>query len=144
MKRERANQRPQKMDTQGIRGVVFTLAVTSTIGFWAIFSRLDHAQFSDSGASAQTSNELLYVQEESPIMANLPPIPTLVPIFDGSPAAPSPVSAASSAPPAANSGVATPPAVISSPKDNSAPAGKSGLSKQKKSGGKTTSTRSSK
>jgi hypothetical protein len=133
------------MDTQGIRGVVFTLAVTSTIGFWAIFSRLDNAQFSGSEASAQTSNELPYVQEESQIMANLPPIPTLVPIFDGSPAAPSPVLAGSPAPQlAANPAVATPPAAISSPRDNSAPAGKSGLPKQKKSGGKTTSTRSSK
>lgn len=88
MDAKRPNQRPQKLDLPGIRNLVFALAVSSTIGFWAIFSRVEAGQFSEGGAPAQTSNEAPLLDEESAMAINLPPIPTLIPALDPSLAAP--------------------------------------------------------
>jgi len=85
---KQSNQRLQKLDLQGIRGLIFALAVSATIGFWAIFSRVDARQFSEQSAPAQTSDEALFLDEESQIAASLPPIPTLIPALDPSLAAP--------------------------------------------------------
>jgi hypothetical protein len=84
MEQKRSNQRPRKLDTQGIRNLVFALAVSSTIGFWALFSRLNDAQSAAGGDLAQSAGEGQFMEEADPVLVNLPPIPTLIPTLDPS------------------------------------------------------------
>jgi hypothetical protein len=79
MEQKRPNKRPQKLDTQGIRGLVFALAVSSTIGFWAIFSRVDAIQPSGADDLDPSSDGMSEVQDENVTVLDLPPIPTLIP-----------------------------------------------------------------
>ena len=84
MEQKRPNQRPKKLDTQGVRGLLFALAVSTTIGFWAIVSRIDAAQSIGAENPDQVSSEPPLVQEENQLVVDLPPIPTLVPTLDTS------------------------------------------------------------
>jgi len=79
MEQKRPNRRPQKLDTQGIRGLVFALAVSSTIGFWAIFSRADAIKSSGSDSLDQPVDGISEIQDENTTVLDLPPIPTLIP-----------------------------------------------------------------
>lgn len=82
MNQMRPNRRSQKHDAQGIRGLVLTLAVSSTIGFWAIFSRVDGIQSSGIENLDQSMDGLSEIQDENDGVLNLPPIPTLIPTAD--------------------------------------------------------------
>lgn len=79
MDQKRPGQRPHKPDTQGFRNLVLTLAVSVTIGFWAIFSRLDGSTASGGDVAEQSVNEVPLLDQESQSAFNLPPIPTLIP-----------------------------------------------------------------
>jgi len=79
MEQKRPNRRPQKLDTQGIRGLVFALAVSSTIGFWAIFSRTDGVQSAEVDLLDLPSDGMSEIQDENVSVLDLPPIPTLIP-----------------------------------------------------------------
>lgn len=144
MNQKRPNQRPQKLDTQGVRGLVFALAVSSTIGFWAIISKVDGAQ--SSGVEAQTANEIPLVEETGETMVSLPPIPTLVPTLDSSIVAPLPVRAGLPGPSTIGASVANPPLITAPAPGKPSLRGNKEPVKQKKSrgGGNTTSSRSSK
>jgi hypothetical protein len=72
-------QRPHKPDTQSFRNLVLTLAVSVTIGFWAIFSRLDNSNASGGDVPEQFVNDVPFSDQESQSAFNLPPIPTLIP-----------------------------------------------------------------
>ena len=84
MDQKKPNRRPQKLNTQGVRGLVFTLAVSSTIGFWAIFSRTDGVQTSGADSLDQSLDGLSRIQDENATVLDLPPIPTLIPTADQS------------------------------------------------------------
>ena len=84
MDQNQRKRRPQKLDTYGIRGLVFALAVSSTIGFWAIFSRVDGMQSSGKESLDQPTDDLSEVQDENITTLDLPPIPTLIPTMDQS------------------------------------------------------------
>jgi hypothetical protein len=84
MDQKQQKRRPQKLDTYGIRGLVFALAVSSTIGFWAIFSRVDGLQSSGKDSPDQPTDDLSAVQDENITVLDLPPIPTLIPTMDQS------------------------------------------------------------
>jgi hypothetical protein len=143
MDNKKPNRRPQKLDTQGIRGLVFTLAVSSTIGFWAIFSRADRFQSSGGDSLDPSLDGLSEVQDEEGTTLDLPPIPTLIPpdnkTFVSSPVAALnfPISVPGENPNASPTQIA-PPTIVNKPaRDSSKP------EKQKKVREKTTSTRSS-
>lgn len=79
---KKPGQRPQKLDTQGIRSLVLTLAVSATIGFWAIFSRLDGNLSSGGDVPEQFAKDVPFLDQESQTTFDLPPIPTLIPTLD--------------------------------------------------------------
>ena len=82
MDSKKPSQRPRKPDTQGARHLVFTLAVSATVGFWAIFSRLDNIGASNAEVPEQLVNEIPLVDDEGQAAFGLPPIPTLVPSLE--------------------------------------------------------------
>lgn len=143
MDHKKPNHRPQKLDTQGVRGLVFTLAVSSTIGFWAIFSRIDRIQSSGGDSLDHSPDGFSEIQDGETTILDLPPIPTLIPTADQA-FITSPLAAFN--PPIsvpvgnqnANPTQIAPPTVLNKPaRDISKP------EKQKKQREKTTSTRSS-
>ena len=148
MNQKRLNQRPQKLDTQGVRGLVFALAISSTIGFWAMISKIDGVQSSEAEAPAQTSNEVPLVVEAGQTVVSLPPIPTLVPTLDPSIVAPLIAGAGMPAPSTIGAGIANPPLITSPASGKPSTRVEKEPVKPKKSrgggGGNTTSTRSSK
>ena len=80
--------RSQKLDTQGARNLVFTLAVSATIGFWAIFSKVDSHLASEGDNPEPAVNEVPLLEEESLAAFGLPPIPTLIPTLNPAQLAP--------------------------------------------------------
>jgi hypothetical protein len=127
MDQKKPNRRPQKLDTQGIRGLVFALAVSSTIGFWAIFSRAESIQSSEGGSLDESQDGLSEFQDENQTAFDLPPIPTLIPTADQT-LGPLPVTAMSlpiSIPggnPNANPTQIAPPPIVNKPvRDSSKP-----------------------
>jgi hypothetical protein len=72
--------KPKKFDTQGARQAVFVLAVTSTLGFWAIFSN----QSANAVNNAPASGTVPPTQADNQIVIDLPPLPTLIPPLDTS------------------------------------------------------------
>ena len=143
MDQKKPNQRPQKLDTQGVRGLVFTLAVSSTIGFWAIFSRIDRIQSSGADSLDHSPDGFSEVQDEEASILDLPPIPTLIPtadqVFFTSPVAAfnSPISVPAGNQNANPTQIAPPTGLNKPARDSSKP------EKPKKQREKTTSTRSS-
>ncbi len=79
--------RTGKADLQSAKRVVLTLAVTSTLGFWALFSRLNQNSTSSSTDTSQVSDALPQAQVENRVVLQLPPMPTLVPALESSLAA---------------------------------------------------------
>ena len=88
MDQRKPSQRPQKLDTEGARRLVFTLAVSATVGFWAIFSRLDSSGASNTEFPEQAVGEMPLVDDEGQAAFGLPPIPTLVPSLEAANLAP--------------------------------------------------------
>jgi hypothetical protein len=143
MEQKRSNRRPQKLDTQGIRNLVLALTVSSTIGFWALFSRLESGQSAAGDVTAQTAGESQLMAEAESALVNLPPIPTLIPTLDPSIVAPV---AASGLPLPSTIGSTIPtPAAIQLPGTTKERSGSPEKTvKQKKRKATTTSTQSSK
>jgi hypothetical protein len=73
-----------KLDTSSARRIVFTLAVTSSLGFWALFSRLNGATASGTSEVSDTNTTLPPVQVDQQVSFDLPPMPTLIPPIDPS------------------------------------------------------------
>jgi hypothetical protein len=84
MDHKQPKRRSQKLDTFGIRGLVFALAVSATIGFWAIFTRVDGMQSSGTDNLDQPIDDPTEVQDGNVTVLDLPPIPTLIPTLDQS------------------------------------------------------------
>jgi hypothetical protein len=74
--------RHKKIDTQGAKRLVFTLAVTSTLGFWGVFSKLNLDKTVQANHDLQSSGSVPPQQAENQVVLNLPPLPTLVPALD--------------------------------------------------------------
>lgn len=91
MEQNKSGRRPQKVDTLSARNLVFALAVSATIGFWAIFSKLDGSLASEGEGPEPVINEAPRLESESQTAFGLPPIPTLIPTLN--PAQLSPVTA---------------------------------------------------
>lgn len=69
--------RASSVDVSGVRRLVLTLAVSSTLGFWAIFSKLT------AEAAAQPKQDSQLPEQSASVAGmDLPPIPTLVPPLD--------------------------------------------------------------
>jgi hypothetical protein len=143
MNQKRPNQRPKKLDLQGARGAVFAIAISSTIGFWAIFSRVDGAQTSSEEVQEPISHELPAAQEQESMVFALPPIPTLIPTLDASILSPSAAPNGIPEPSMISASIPTP-QIITLPKtDKSSKSNKAPRKQKGGGGGKTTSTRSS-
>jgi hypothetical protein len=80
MDKKTPGQKAGKLDTTNAKRAVLALAVTSTLGFWAIFARVNRDPAVDTGNNVQASNNVppLQVEETQPTL-NLPPMPTLIP-----------------------------------------------------------------
>lgn len=66
------------LDVSGVRRLILTLAVSSTMGFWAIFSKLS-ANTAEQINISSDATEPLPGQSASVAGLDLPPVPTLVP-----------------------------------------------------------------
>jgi hypothetical protein len=117
MDQKRPGQRPHKPDTQGFRNLVLTLAVSVTIGFWAIFSRLDGSTASVGDVAEQSVNEVPFLDQESQSAFNLPPIPTLIPALTA--AQLGPVAANGQAAPVSSGADLPAPTIIKTPQPGS-------------------------
>jgi len=71
----------KKFDNQGARRLVFVLAVSSTLGFWGLVSRINQGQSVQADKGAQASGSVPPLQAENQFVLDLPPLPTLVPTF---------------------------------------------------------------
>lgn len=69
----------KKFDTQGARQLVFVLAVSSTLGFWSLVSRINQGQSVQADKGAQASDSVPPLQAGNQFVLDLPPLPTLVP-----------------------------------------------------------------
>ena len=66
-----------KLDTLGAKRLVLALAVSSTLGFWAYFSKINSDQ--SASTKAETSGMVPAMQTSNQVFLNLPPMPTLIP-----------------------------------------------------------------
>jgi hypothetical protein len=64
--------------------MVLTLSVASTLGFWAVFSRLNYDPFAAAGGANQSSGNVPPMKAETELVLDLPPLPTLIPPLDPS------------------------------------------------------------
>jgi hypothetical protein len=66
-----------KINIKGTKRLVLTLAVSSILGFWALFSKINPNL--STSANSQLSDEALPSQDGSQVLLNMPPMPTLIP-----------------------------------------------------------------
>ena len=64
----------KKFDTQGARRLVFVLAVSSTLGFWGLVSRINQGQSVQADKGAQASGSVPPLQAENQFVLDLPPM----------------------------------------------------------------------
>jgi len=76
--------RAHKFDTNGARWMVLTLSVASTLGFWAVFSKVNYDPSAAAGSAGQSSGDVPPTQAETELVLDLPPLPTLIPPIDSS------------------------------------------------------------
>ena len=76
---KKPSSRPNPFDAQGAQRLVLTLAVTSTIGFWAIFARGAREASAWSEDANPASGDVAALQSSNQVVINLPPMPTLIP-----------------------------------------------------------------
>jgi hypothetical protein len=70
----------RKLDTQGARRLIFLLAASTTLSFWAIFAnKIDLDQSAIAGSENQASGDASLVQDGNQLSLILPPMPTLIP-----------------------------------------------------------------
>ena len=75
----------RKLDTQAARRLIFMLAASTTLGFWAVFSnKINLDQSTAAGSKDQASGNTLPVQAGNQLVLDLPPMPTLIPPLDPS------------------------------------------------------------
>ncbi len=84
MEKKTSGQKPNKLDTTGAKRVVLALAISSTLGFWAIFAKVNHESLVGTGNTVQASGSVPPPPAETQPVLNLPPIPTLIPPLDTS------------------------------------------------------------
>jgi hypothetical protein len=117
MDQNKSGRRPQKVDTLSARNLVFALAVSATIGFWAIFSKLDGSLASEGEGPEPVINEVPLLDSESQMAFGLPPIPTLIPTLN--PALLAPVTANGLEAPIVTGALLPAPTVIKTPSPGS-------------------------
>jgi hypothetical protein len=76
--------RAKKLDLHGARQLIFILAASSTLGFWAIVSKVDHTQALQASETPQAAGATPPQQTGNQIVLDLPPLPTLMPTLDPS------------------------------------------------------------
>jgi hypothetical protein len=75
----------RKLDMQGARRLIFILAASTTLGFWAVFSnKVNLDQSAAAGSKDQASGDTPRVQTGNRLVLDLPPMPTLIPPLDPS------------------------------------------------------------
>jgi hypothetical protein len=76
--------RAHKFDTNGARWMVLTLSVASTLGFWAVFSKVSYDPSAAAGSAGQSSGDVPPTRAETEFVLDLQPLPTLIPPLDPS------------------------------------------------------------
>jgi hypothetical protein len=74
----------RKIDTHGARRLIFTLAVTSTLGFWVVASKASQFSTALVKGSPQSAGAVPPLQTENQLVLDLPPLPTLVSALESS------------------------------------------------------------
>jgi hypothetical protein len=85
MDKKTHSNRAHKIDTRGVKRLVFILAVSSTLSFWALFSNKMNVDLSAAaGSKVQALGAVPPAQAENQFVLDLPPMPTLIPPLDPS------------------------------------------------------------
>jgi hypothetical protein len=84
----------RKIDTHSAKRLIFTLAVTSTLGFWVVASKTSQISTAQVKGNLQSAGAVPPLQTENQLILDLPPLPTLVPALESSTALVSPGPAA--------------------------------------------------
>jgi hypothetical protein len=69
----------RKLDTRGAKQLVFILAISSTLGFWAVFSNKIDFDLAPSSSTDQGAGDPPPTQAGNQLVLDLPPMPTLIP-----------------------------------------------------------------
>ena len=85
MKKRSPSRHPRRFDLKNLKWLILTLAVTSALVYWALFSN----KLGDRGAATASGNDqvpesLPPVQTEAQMLIELPPLPTLIPTLEPS------------------------------------------------------------
>jgi hypothetical protein len=72
----------KKVDTHGAKRLIFILAVSSTLGFWVVVSKVSQISSALVKDAPQSAGAVPPLQIENQLILNLPPLPTLVPTLE--------------------------------------------------------------
>lgn len=85
MKKRSPSRHPRRFDLKNLKWLILTLAVTSALVYWALFSnKLGDRGVVTAGGNDQVPESLPPVQTEAQMLIELPPLPTLIPTLDAS------------------------------------------------------------
>ena len=85
MKKRSPSRHPRRFDLKNLKWLILTLAVTSALVYWALFSnKLGDRGVVTAGGNDQVPESLPPVQTEAQMLIELPPLPTLIPTLDPS------------------------------------------------------------
>jgi hypothetical protein len=85
MNKKSSSRRRRRFDLKGLKWLVLTLAVTSALAYWALFSnRLGERGFVAASSADPVSGSIPPAEIEAPMVIDLPPMPTLIPTLDAS------------------------------------------------------------
>ena len=79
MEKNQPSKRKSLFDMRDVKRLIFVLAVSSTLGFWALFSSKLNLSSFVAASSSVTSAAPPPSQAEELLVLDLPPLPTLIP-----------------------------------------------------------------
>lgn len=73
-----------KLNTRNAKQLIFILSVSTTLGFWAIFSNKNKLDLTAGVSNDQASGDTPPAQADNQFVLDLPPMPTLIPQHNSS------------------------------------------------------------
>ena len=74
----------KKIDVHSAKRLIFVMAITSTLGFWAVASKASQISTALTKETPQAAGGEPPMQSENQFVLELPPLPTLVPALEAS------------------------------------------------------------
>jgi hypothetical protein len=85
MKKRSPSRHPRRFDLKNLKWLILTLAVTSALVYWALFSnKLGERGLAAASGADQVSGPIPPAETDVQMVIDLPPMPTLIPTLDTS------------------------------------------------------------